>query len=161
MSKWRTLFESKLPPVEERDYRMVYEFGPPATEAQLAAAEAVLGVRLPADVREMLSEFNGVWATATFDDGRRSRKVLYLDTNGLSVQVPEYFDDCGNDLPDAEDLRKVVFVAQSNGFGDLWGVCAEDVAGHKAGVVVTLDHEGGGLRATHPSLAAFVAEGFK
>ena len=161
MGKWRALFESNLPPVGEREDRAEYEFGPPAAPAQLAAAEAALGVPLPADVREMLSEFNGVWRTATYPDGRRSRKALYLDVDALSVAVPEYFDDCGNDLPDPGDLRRVVFVAQSNGFADLWGVCAEAVAGHEAGAVVTLDHEGGGLGASHPSLAAFVADGRK
>jgi hypothetical protein len=50
------------------------------------------------------------------------------------------------------------FVCQSNGFGDLWGVCAEDVAGHPAGAVVHLDHEVGELEASHPDLASFIRD---
>jgi hypothetical protein len=53
----------------------------------------------------------------------------------------------------------VVFVAQSNGFGDLWGVCTEAVAGHPAGAVVRLDHEVGELEACHPDVAEFVRAG--
>ena len=153
------MFESNLPPVEQREYGEQYEFGPPATEEQLAAAESVLGVRLPADVRELLTEFNGVWYTTEID--RRhgyEPTILYLDTEYMTVRLPEYFRTCGNGLPSEEDLRKVVFVCQSNGFGDLWGVCLEDVAGFRAGTVVRLDHEVGELEECSPSLFEFVRD---
>jgi hypothetical protein len=160
MGKWRTLFESNLPPVEQREYGKEYEFGPPATAEQIAAAEQALGARLPADVREMLSEFNGIWQTSAVGrKGGRAPDIAFLDTRHLSVDVPAYFDDCGNPLPSVASLRKVVFVAQSNGFGDLWGVCAADVDGHPAGAVVRLDHEVGELEACHPSLADFIRAG--
>ncbi len=161
--KWRTLFESNLPPIEEREDGEQYEFGHPASDAQLMATEQVLGVRLPPEVRELLSEFNGVWCTTTFDRQIGcDPEILYLDTKHMSVDVPKYFAHCeGNPLPVEADLRKVVFVAQSNGFGDLWGVCTSRVEGHKPGAVVRLDHEVGNLEASHPSLAAFVCTGFK
>jgi cell wall assembly regulator SMI1 len=66
MGKWRALFESGLPPVAECEGGEEYAFGPPATVQELEAAERALGHPLPADVRKMLAEFNGVWySTAT------------------------------------------------------------------------------------------------
>src|SRR5262249_54759321 len=129
MGKWRDLFEAGLPPVAGRPYRTEYEFGPPAAADQIAAAGATLEVRFAADVREMLSEFNGVWSLSHFDDGRELRSILFLDLHHLTVELPQYFADCGgNPLPPKKDRRKVVFVCQSNGFAELWGVCVEDVA---------------------------------
>ncbi len=157
MGKWRTLFEANLPPIAERAYGEQYEFGPPATEEQIAEAERVLNLTLPADVREMLSEFNGIWRHTEL----LGRQIHYLDLHHLSVEVPEYFRTCGNELPPRKDLRKVVFVCQSNGFGELWGVCAADVASHRAGEVVKLDHEVGELEASYPNLAEFVRSGPK
>ena len=162
MGKWRTLFESNLPPLEQREYGEQYEFGPPATEEQLAAAESALGVPLPQDVRELLAEFNGVrYTTRASRQHGHEPYILYLDIEHLTVEVPRYFRTCGNVLPPEENLRKVVFVCQSNGFGDLWGACVADVAGNRTGEVVRLDHEVGELEASHPSLAEFVRTGRK
>jgi hypothetical protein len=155
------LFESELRPVRQREYGAEYEFGPPATDEQIAAAEQALGVNLPADVRQMLSEFNGVWRRTRFADGREYRDILYLDLQYMTTDLPAYFADCGNPLPPKKDRRKVVFFSQSNGFGELWGVCAADVAGHSAGAVIHLDHEVGELEASHPSLTEFVRSGPK
>lgn len=157
--KWRTLFESNLPPVDQREYRTQYEFGPPATAEQLAAAERALGVTFPPDVREMLSEFNGVWTRVQLDDGRESRDLAFLDLHTMTIRLPAYFADSGNPLPPKKALKAVVFVAQSNGFGDLWGVCTAAVGKHAAGAVVRLDHEVGKLQACRPTLAAFVRAG--
>jgi hypothetical protein len=159
MNKWRTLFESNLAPVAERPYREEYDFGPPATDEQLAAAEQALGITFPADVREMLAEFNGVWRRTHFSDGREYRDIFYLDLQNMTVDLPQYFADCGNPLPPKRDRRKVVFIAQSNGFGDLWGVCTAEVAGHTIGAVVHLDHEVGELEPSHPNLEEFVRNG--
>jgi hypothetical protein len=159
MGKWREAFEHGRPSQWDVELGMEYTFGPPATEGQLAATESVLGVRLPADVRALLSEFNGVWYTTAID--RREGyepSILYLDIQHMTVEVPAYFRDSGNPLPPGEDLRKVVFVRQSNGFGDLWGVCLEDVAGFRAGHVVKLDHEVGELERCSPSLFEFVRD---
>jgi hypothetical protein len=123
VAEWRTLFEADLPPVGEREYGAEYDFGPSATNEQIAAAEQVLGVALPADVREMLSEFNGVWRRTRFADGREYRDIFYLDLQHMTEEVPQYFADCGNPLPPKKDRRKVVFIAQSNGFGNC-GACA-------------------------------------
>jgi hypothetical protein len=159
MGKWREAFEHGRPSEWDMEYGREYSFGPPATEEQLAAAESVLGVRLPTDVRELLSEFNGVWYTIEID--RREGydpSILYLDIEHMTVKVPEYFRTCGNPLPKRKDLRKVVFIRQSNGFGDLWGVCLEDVAGFRAGNVVKLDHEVGELEECSNTLFDFIRD---
>jgi hypothetical protein len=162
MGKWREVFEAELPPVAERPYRTEYHFGPPAEADQIAAAEAALKVQFPADVREMLSEFNGVWSRSHFDDGREDSDIRFLDLQHMTVEVPRYFAECGgNPLPPKKDRRRVVFVCQSNGFAELWGVCVEDVAGHQAGAVVKLDSEVGEFEPSHASLAAFVRSGPK
>jgi hypothetical protein len=158
MGKWREAFEHGRPSEWDVEYGREYSFGPPATEEQLAAAESVLGVRLPADVRELLSEFNGIWYTIDIDQRESYKSILYLDIDYMTGRVPDYFRTCGNDLPAEEVLRKVVFVRQSNGFGDLWGVCLEDVAGARAGNVVRLDHEVGELEECSPSLFEFVRD---
>jgi hypothetical protein len=162
MGKWRTLFEASLPPVGKRAFGVEYEFAPPATVEQLAAAERALGVRLPAEVRELLFEFNGVWYTTTVDrDLGYEPSISYLDVEHMAGRVWEYFRKCGNVLPPEADLRKVVFIYQGNGFGELYGVCVEAVAGHRAGAVVKLDHEIGELQRGYTSLADFVRRGPK
>lgn len=116
MGRWRELFEAGRPTVAEPENRSEYTFGPPATADQIAAAEATLRVRFPDDVRELLSEFNGVWSGKTSDD------IHLLDLRHMTIDVPEYCADSGNPMPPEEDLRKVVWVGQSNGFGELYGV---------------------------------------
>jgi hypothetical protein len=160
LGKWRTLFEGNLPPAAEREYGAVYEFGPPATADELAAAEKALRLQLPADVRELLAEFNGVWDTTAAGRAQgQPPNIAFLDVEHLSARVPAYLADTDNPLPPKKVLRKVVWVAQSNGLGDLWGVCAEPVGPHKAGAVVRLDHEAGELEPCQPDLAAFVRAG--
>src|SRR5687767_3751169 len=107
MGKWRTLFEANLLPEGERKYGEQYQFGPPATPAQIAAGETALGVRLPCEVRELLSEFNGIWCTTTA--GRKQGHepdISFLDVDYMTVEVPHYFRTCGNELPPEADLRK-------------------------------------------------------
>jgi hypothetical protein len=159
VGKWREAFEHGRPSEWDTEYGRKYTFGSPATLEQVAAAEAVLGVRLSADVREMLSEFIGVWYTIEVDRRQGYEpSILYLDLEHLSVEVPRYFRTSGNPLPAEHDLVRVVFVSQSNGFGDLWGVCLEDVRGFRAGHVVNLDHEVGEFEACADSLYEFVRD---
>lgn len=114
-------------------------------------------MRLPPEVHELLLEFNGVWYTTATDRRHgNQRDILFLNIESMTVKVPKYFRTCGNVLPSEEDIRKVVFVCQSNGFGDLWGVCVENVADFQVGEVVKLDHEVGELEKCVPTLYEFV-----
>jgi uncharacterized protein (TIGR02996 family) len=163
---WRTLFEANLLPEGDREYGERYEFGPPATAEQLADAEAVLGVPLPAELRELLSEFNGVWYTVgRVRKGRSEPDILYLDIEHMTVSVPQhlraYSEGEYNWHPPLEESRQVVFICCCNGFHRLWGVCTGDVAGYRVGEVIQLNPDGGGWEASHPSLADFVRTGYK
>ncbi len=160
MGKWREAFEQDRPSYFDTEFGLEYGFGPPASEEQLANAEKVLGIKLPAEVRELLSEFNGVWVTS--EVGRSQGEdpdIAYLDVEHMVVEVPRYLHTCGNPLPAESELRKVVFIYQENGFAELYGVCTEDVAGFKAGQVVKLDHEVGELEDAFPNLLEFITKG--
>lgn len=98
-----------------------------------------------------------MWVTS--EAGRENDdapELTYLDVEHMAFEVPTYFRTSGNPLPPASDLQSVVFLYQENGFADLYGVCARDVAGFKAGEVVHLDHEKGALENVYPNLEAFV-----
>ena len=64
MGKWREAFAHGRPSCFDVDFGLEYTFGPPASEEQLAHAERELGLRLPQELRELLSEFNGAWVTS-------------------------------------------------------------------------------------------------
>lgn len=154
MTKWREAFERGRPSECDIEHRHKYAFGPPATEEDIARVEGELGVRLPAEVRELLSEFNGVWETRSC--GRPIR--VYLDAECMRIGAQEYIRYGGDPpiTPSGADLRKIVYVAQMNGFADLYGVCLEPIGGFPVGAVVKLDHEAWELRAAAPNLMAFV-----
>ena len=59
MGKWKDAFLKSLDP----DFNQTedsYIFGPPATDAELAALATAAGTEVPGDLRELFSEFNGV-----------------------------------------------------------------------------------------------------
>jgi hypothetical protein len=159
MGKWRQAFEHGRPSSEDIEYDRLYTFGPPANEEQLAFAETTLGLRLPPEVRDLLSEFNGVWSTS--ESSRRRGEppdIKFLDVEHMSVLVPQYFGAYDFYPPESFEYRKIVFVHQINGYSVLHGVCVEDLAGFRAGEVVRLDAE---LEAAFPSLIEFVRLGLK
>jgi len=143
----------------DSDFAVEYTLGPAATEQQIVAAEVALGARLPAELRELLGEFNGIWFTTK--DLRRAGyepEILYLDIEHLTEQLPEYLGDPESELPSADDLRRVAFFCQAHDFAELWGLCVEPIAGCRAGEVIALDDEGVWHKAA-PSLLDFVRRG--
>jgi hypothetical protein len=64
----------------------------------------------------MLYEFNGVWRRTRFADGREYRDIFYHDAQIMTVDLPQYFADCGNPLPPKKDRRKVVFLFAGLGY---------------------------------------------
>jgi hypothetical protein len=125
----------------------------------LKAVESALGVKLPADVRSLLSEFNGVWRRYHY--AKRSdpeKEIVFFSTDVMLTDVAEYLRK-GSDppvTPSGIDLRKVVFVAQRNGYADLYGVCTEALGEFRAGRVVKLDHESGELEPAWVNFKKFV-----
>lgn len=159
MTKWRELFESKLPAISKRRYGEQYAFGPPATAKQIADAEQKLGVQFPDDIRDILSEFNGIWLST---DAMRKQscepEICLLDLENITIHIPDYLGD-GCESCSVDELQSVIFFWQENGFGCLWGVCTQDVAGHRAGTVVCLDHEVQELRKAYRNVADFFRRG--
>jgi uncharacterized protein (TIGR02996 family) len=145
---WRVLLEANMRPFAERDYGQMYQFGAPATEKQLAEAEAALGLRLPNDLRELLSEFNGVWYTLAIDQ-HSYREILYLDLHNMTVEVSAWH----RAFPNILCFRAV------NGFGCVWAVCLQETEGFPTGHVVVIDHDGGDVEDCAPSLFEFVRRG--
>lgn len=141
MGKWRDLFESNLAPVEARDFGEHYVFNPPATAEQITSVEEELGFRLPADVREMLLEFNGILRGTTHCEPF----THYFSTEEMLVDVPAYIRQWEDKALD-ELARHVVFVCHENGMADLYGVVVTDYAAFRAGEVVMVDHESIGDR---------------
>ena len=160
VGKWRALFERGLLPFDERQFGEIYEFGFPATIEQIDDAERAMGSRFPEDLREMLAEFNGIWYTSKADRKHgHERDTFYLDLEEMSAKLPEYLRRSSDPLPNQVELSKIAFVCQVNGYGELYGVCLQDVAQHRRGEVVRIDHEVGELEACYPSLADLVRHG--
>lgn len=159
MGKWRDLFESKLPAIGKRRHGEQYTFASPATPEQIADAEQKLGVQLPVEIREILSEFDGIWCStwAMRDQGCKP-EISFLDLDHITISIPDYLGDGCESCP-IDQLQQVVFFWQENGFGCLWGVCTKDVAGHRAGSVVRLDHEVQELEKAYRNVADFFRRG--
>src|SRR5688500_13593545 len=112
MGKWKDAFQHGRPSSWDREYGREYEFGPPATDQQLAALEQQLGSPLPADLREMLREFNGVQYTIKIDREQGYGPSKLLLTTEQIAGVLELLLDTGNDLPPVEQLKQVAFIWQ-------------------------------------------------
>jgi hypothetical protein len=105
----------------------------------------------------MLREFNGVWRKNELhgENGPESEPFL-LNTDGI-IDAHRHVLTCGNPLPPDKELRKVVFIAQSNDYGTLYGFCLEKFRRFPAGAVVFLDHEEGKFRKGYQDLTTFLA----
>ena len=157
MSRWRDAFQHGRPGKWDVEFGYEFTFGPPATEMELAEAETALGLEFPSDVRELLSEFNGVFHTSRADrENGWGPTLFFLNVPNIAKHVPHYLATSDNPLPRAEDLAKVIFVRDTNGFGVLWGVCVIPFAEFVSGQVLRLDHERGQFEFCSPSLYDFV-----
>ena len=84
MGLYREAFESRM----ADDRKRYAQYGPPATADQIAAAERVLGLPLPAALRELYVEFDGLWfdelgRTVPPDDDTEWWEVLPLRLLGV------------------------------------------------------------------------------
>jgi hypothetical protein len=148
MGKWRDAFELNRPSEQDTDYGLEYHFGPPATEQQIAQIEASLGKRLPNQLRELLSEFNGVSYTSAATG--EARESLFLDCD-------EILETFRNLAESGSEFKKVIIFGQDNGFSVMYGVCLRRVAEFAVGSAVfffdgVLQEEG------YPDLLTFVRQ---
>jgi len=86
--------------------------------------------------------------------------VITMPNGDVSIPVLHYLTNCGgNPLPPT--LKKVVFVANSNGYGALFGLCLEDFGEFRKGQVLMLANDIGEFEKDHESLMDFVRKGCK
>ncbi len=156
MGKWREAFEEGRPSFYDRDYGRQYHFGPPATSEQLSEAEQHIGRPLPAELRSLLSEFNGVRYTTRWSGAGAEGDPVFLSTAELP-EVPRLLRDV-EAVPAPVRQGKVIFFWQNNGYAELYGICVKRMRMGlwRAGTVVYLDGESMELTAPYPDLMAFV-----
>ncbi len=134
MGKWKKAFLKSIDP--ELDGPSSFEFGPPATEKQLAALERAVSAKIPSDLRELLQEFNGVTR-----DGPTGREDYFFSAEKMP-QAAEYYRNWDCDTTLAMRLfGNVLLVCQENGLSEMWGVVVKPFATYKYGEVVSFDHD--------------------
>ena len=120
---WRTLFEVNALYGEDDDREVhPFLFGEPATEEQLAEAETSLGVKLPADIRSILTEFNGV---ELFEE--QGSDQIYYPAAVMAGTAADFRSMEGAEGSNGEDFDKILFIGGWNGQADLWCYCLESV----------------------------------
>jgi hypothetical protein len=134
MGKWKDAFLRSLDP--EFDAPDSFEFGAPATDAELSALSAALGAELPKDLAELLREFNGV---TRIRDGEK--EPYFFDSREIPV-AGEYYRswDCDTALA-MEWFKNVAFVCQVNGYAAMWAVVVKPFPGFQYGDVISFDHD--------------------
>ncbi len=155
MGKWREAFEEGRPSFYDRDYGREYHFRPPATPEQIAEAEQHLGRPLPDELRDLLSEFNGMRYTTRWSAAGDEGDPVFLSTAEMP-DVHRLLSNVEDELPAPVRKGKVIFFWQNNGYAELYGICVERMGRWPAGTVVYLDHESLELTAPYPDLMAFV-----
>jgi len=109
-------------------------FGPPATAAQIAALEEELGGKLPTDLVQLLSEFNGVQVGE-----QDERQSWFLSTDEMPA-ASHFYDDWESELV-LKVFPRVAFVCQKNGMAELWGVVIKAFKPFKLGDIVAFEHD--------------------
>ena len=137
MGKWKDAFLKSLDP--EFDTPDSFEFGAPATDAELAALSAALAAKLPEDLSELLREFNGV--TRSGEGAGLFGEEYFFDSGKMPV-AGEYYRNWDCDTTRAMGwFKNVAFVCQENGYAAMWGVAVKPFASFKCGDVVSFDHD--------------------
>lgn len=156
MGRWKDMFELSAAKVPDKSARHLrHRFGPPATATELATLEGLLRGAIPAELRSMFSEFNGI----EVEDGYWGEGwcPLYLSTEQIVADVTDYIETSGNPMPPPDELASVAFFAHQNGFAELYAVCIRKFSDFGLGQVLVLDHETGEFELAEESLSAFVS----
>jgi hypothetical protein len=134
MGKWKDALLKSLDP--EFNPPGSFEFGAPATDAELAALSAALAAKVPKDLSELLREFNGV-----IRDLGPWKEPYFFDSREIPV-AGEYYRswDCDTALA-MEWFKNVAFVCQENGYAAMWAVVVKPFAEFRYGDIVSFDHD--------------------
>ena len=154
MSNWKEKFDSSSFGVSDKDeLELEYKFGPPASETDIHETEESLKIIFPNELRSLLSEFNGIEAKDKYWGWRQ----LYLSTSTMKNELQEYLMESGNPMPPKEELERVVFFAQQNGFALLFAVCIDAFEEFDKGQIICLVNDTGEFELECDSLDEFVS----
>src|SRR5262245_55973237 len=84
MSRFRDAFESQM----SAERKVHARYGRPATVGRIAAVEAGIGVQIPADLRELYTEFDGLWFDELNRDTPPDDDTEWYEVLPLSLLVP-------------------------------------------------------------------------
>ncbi len=126
MTDWKRRVEESFSP----DELELVEYGEPAGDEQIEEAAAALGNPLPPDLRELLSQVNGIATT--------SDVVFAVETlASVNLETRESYAD----WKDAAPLDKLLCFSDINGNGDLHAICLAPFEEFRSGQILLLDHE--------------------
>ena len=154
MNVWKGIFEKASNEFEDKDeLELSYKFGLPASSDDFKEVEVALRIKMPSELCQMLGEFNGIEAT----DNCWGTKQLYLSTRDMIDEIPKYFRESGNYVPPQEELEKVIFFAQQNGYSALFALCIKPFNEFKVGDVLVVESDAGEFEPECNSLKDFVS----
>jgi hypothetical protein len=157
MARWKKMIAGAIEGFDDREaFEAEYRFNTPASDGEIARLEQRLGMALPADLRSLLLEFNGV-AYRDRHWGKEWRP-LYLSIQEMLGELEDCIANSGNPAPLAEQLDSVVFFANQNGFAVLFALCVRSFGDFSVGQVVSLDHETGDFELERETLEEFVSD---
>lgn len=102
------------------------KFFPPASVANMADANAVLNASLPASLRSLLLETNGVMEMMAIDEGEWFESMWLLWTIEEIIAQNRFYRAANRNGTYTRDLSSLVFFASAGTDGILFGFTVED-----------------------------------
>jgi hypothetical protein len=141
MGRFRDAFEADLP----AEQRPRYSYGPPVTEKDLRAAEAALGLPIPAPLRALYLEFDGLWEGALRPRvrGNDFDAVIVIPVRFL-LEARNHLDACYREDVEgwSADLRRCVVFGLNDGVASFLFLTDQVLWGVQPGHVGKWDHDG-------------------
>ena len=142
MGKFRAAFESELP----LDRRSEWHYGPPASVDQITAAEADLNLPIPAPLRELYQEFDGLRREG---NGDQLSSFLLLPLSRLS-KARDILVKCHAGVHNLEEISRCVAFAMPAGITTFWFMTDLAAWGISKNRVGTWDQDGGEVGESEP-----------
>lgn len=134
MTYWKDAFCRSIDP--DLVPLSAFEFGPPATEKELAALESAMDARIPEDLRALLCEFNGV--TYRQND---YYEPYFLSTSEIPNATEMYREWGVKTKVLIECSQNMMYLCQENGFSEMWGMVIRPFSQFEYGQIIAFDHD--------------------
>jgi len=148
--KWRALFEASPAALDAQEFGGLL-FGEPASESDIRRLEERLGIRFPAEFREIYSEFNGVGIQYTEEE-----EVWWLIPLDQIEERTESLREWWFEDTESEAIanRMICFGDWFN--GDLFGYVADDGSSTLNPEITEYNHELGRMESWNQGLGQFL-----